>query len=138
MNVHKNGCCLQHTISVRIVITDSDANSPSDCSHRHRTLSLVKGRRREEERAAQGHDSTREASEATAAAGARVFSSLGDESPTTAARPFFVFCFLISLFVCVQIFTYYLPDVLFFSVSVFLCVNFLFLLIIVQKEAPKT
>ena len=34
----------------------------------------VKGRRREEERAAQGYDSTREASEATAAAGARVFS----------------------------------------------------------------
>ena len=34
----------------------------------------VKSRRREEERAAQGYDSTREASEATAAAGARVFS----------------------------------------------------------------
>lgn len=33
----------------------------------------VKGRRREEERAAQGYDSTREASEAPAAAGAKVF-----------------------------------------------------------------
>ena len=53
----------------------------------------VKGRQREEERAAQGYDSTREASEATAAAGARVFSSLGDESPTTAARPFLFFVF---------------------------------------------
>ena len=33
----------------------------------------VKSRRREEERAAQGYDSTREASEAPAAAGAKVF-----------------------------------------------------------------